>query len=74
MKEYILISQEEEIIGREEGHKYLGVLEADEVKDNVMEERLGKEYIGRIRKIFKSKLNGMNTISAINSHADAVIG
>lgn len=37
------------------------------VKDSLMKERLGKEYIGRIRKILKSKLNGLNMVLAVNS-------
>ena len=38
-----------------------------------MKERLGEEHIGRIRKFLKTKLNSVNTISAINSRAVAVI-
>lgn len=30
---------------------YLGLPEAGGVKDSLMKERLGKEYIGRIRKV-----------------------
>lgn len=56
-----------------EGYKYLGLLDADGVKDSVMKEGLGEEHIGRIKKFLKSKLNGVNTISAINSRAVAVI-
>ena len=55
------------------GYKYLGVLEADEVKHNEMKMHIRKEYIRRIRKILKSKLNGGNIISAINSRAVAVV-
>lgn len=65
------LPSEEEIkeIDREEGEKYLGLLEACGVKDSMMKERLGKEYIGRIRKILKSKLNGLkfNMVLAVNS-------
>ena len=69
------LSLEKEIkeIYREEGYKYLGLLKADGVKDSMMKERLGKEYIGRIRKILKSKLNGVKRKLAINSYAVAVI-
>ena len=38
-----------------------------------MKERLGKEYIGRIRKILKSKWNGLNMVLAVNSWAVALV-
>ena len=55
------------------GYKYLGILEADEVKDEAMKDQTKKEYIKKVRKILKSKLNGRNVISAINSRAVAVV-
>ena len=60
---------EEEIkeIDREEGQKYLGLLEADGVKDSMMKERMAKKCIRRIRNILKSKLNGVSMILAITS-------
>ena len=51
----------------------LGVLEADVIKDKDMKEKIEKEYLRRVRKILKSKLNGMNSISAINSRAVSVV-
>ena len=51
------------------GYKYLGILEADGMKDTKMKGNIGKEYLRRVRKILKSKLNGMNCITAINSRA-----
>ena len=56
-----------------DGHKYLGMLEVDEVKHTEMKEIVTKEYIRRVRKILRSKLNGGNTINAINVRAVAVI-
>ena len=38
-----------------------------------MKEIVTKEYIGRVRKILRSKLNGGNTINAINLRTVAVI-
>ena len=55
------------------GYKYLGVLEADGIKDKLMKEAITKEYYRRIRKILKSKLNGRNIISAINSRAVSIV-
>ena len=40
--------------------KYLGVFEADHVLHEESKERLKKEYIRRVKKCFKSKLNGGN--------------
>ena len=47
-------------LGEEESYKYLGVLEADHVLHDESKERLKKEYIRRVNKCLKSKLNGGN--------------
>ena len=57
----------------EEGYKYLGILEIDNVKHEEMKEKLKKEYIRRVRSILKSKLNGGNIIQAINARAVSII-
>ena len=57
----------------ENGYKYLGILEADDVKHDEMKDQIRKEYARRVRKILKSKPNGGNIISAINSRAVAVV-
>ena len=49
--------------------KYLGVMEADQVLGKKMKECLKKEYKRRVKKILKSKLNGGNMITAINTWA-----
>ena len=43
------------------------------MKHEAMKDQTKKEYIKRVRKILKSKLNGGNVISAINSRAVAVV-
>ena len=50
----------------DKGFKYLGIFEADGVKEGDMKEKVVKEHYRRIRKILKSKLNGAITITAIN--------
>ena len=60
-------------VEKEDGYKYLGVLEADGVNHEEMKEMIRKEYIRRVRNILKAKLNGGNTIQAINSRAVSVI-
>ena len=55
-------------LGEEESYKYLGVLEADHVLHEESKERLKKEYIRRVKKCLKSKLNGGNNmVKAINT-------
>ena len=69
--EGIVLPDAQVIKGLEDGdvYRYLGVMEADDVKHNEMKQSISKEYLGRIRKILKSKLNGGNIVSVINSRA-----
>ena len=60
-------------IDMEEGYKYLGILEADGIKNKTMKEKITTEYYRRVRKILKSKLNGMNITTAINSRAVSIV-
>ena len=55
----------------EESYKYLGVLQAEDVKHCQVKKQTSAEYTNS--KILKSKLNGGNTIQAINSWAVPVI-
>ena len=57
----------------EGGYKYLGVLETDQVLHNEMKDKIKKEYFSRVRNVLKSKLNGGNTISAINTWAVSLV-
>ncbi|XP_069971818.1 uncharacterized protein [Penaeus vannamei] len=57
----------------ESRYKYLGVLEVDGIKHDQMKDQVKKEYTRRVRNILKSKLNGGNIISAINSRAVSVV-
>ena len=43
------------------------------MKHDEMKDQIRKEYARRVRKILKSKPNGGNIISAINSRAVAVV-
>ena len=43
-----------------ESYKYLEILEADKFSEEKMELNVSKEYIRRLRKNLKSKLNGGN--------------
>ena len=60
-------------IESEKGYKYLGILEADDIKHSEIKANISKEYFRRLRKITSSKLNGGNTIKAINSRAVSLV-
>ena len=53
----------------DEGYKYLGILEADDIMHTEMKDKIKKEYYRRVRQLTPSKLNGGNTIRAVNSWA-----
>ena len=50
-----------------ESYKYLRVLEADKFLDKKRKLNVSKEYIRRLRKVLKSKLNGGNLVCGINT-------
>ncbi|XP_068723498.1 uncharacterized protein [Montipora capricornis] len=55
-----------------EGYTYLGIIELDKIKENEMKQKTIKECKRRLRLILKSKLNGKNKITAINTWAVVV--
>ena len=50
-----------------ESSKYLGILEADEFLEEKMKLNISKEYIRRLRKVLKSKLDGRNLVCGANT-------
>ena len=50
-----------------ESSKYLGILEADNFLEEKMKLNVSKEYIRRLRKVLKSKLNGGNLVRGVNT-------
>ena len=50
-----------------ESYKYLGVLEADKFLEEKMKLNVSKEYIRRLRKVLKSKLNDGNLVHGVNT-------
>ena len=56
-----------------EVYKYLGILEADKIKENEMKEMFSKEYLRRTKLIMRSKLNGRSKIMAVNILAVSLI-
>ena len=48
-----------------ESYKYLGILEAGKFLEEKMKLNVSKEYIRRLRKVLKSKLNGGNLVRGV---------
>ena len=52
-----------------ETYKYLGILEADTIKQVQMKNKIRKEYLRRTRKLLETKLSSRNLIKRINTWA-----
>ena len=48
-------------------YKYLGILEADTIKQEEIKEKIKKEYLRRTRKLLKNKLNSSNHLKVKNT-------
>ena len=57
-----------------ESYKYLGILEADKFLEEKMKLNVSEEYIRRLRKVLKSKLNGGNLVCGVNAWAVSLLG
>ena len=56
-----------------ESYKYLGILEADKFLEEKMKLIVSKEYIRRLKKVLKSKLNGGNLVCGVNTWAVSLL-
>ena len=56
-------------LAENETYKYLGILEADTIKQAEMKEKIQKEYLRRTRKLLETKLSSKNLIKGINTWA-----
>ena len=54
------------LLQERESYKYLGILEADKFLEEKMKLNVSKEYIRRLRKVLKSKLNGVKLVRGVN--------
>ena len=54
-------------LGEKETNKYLGILEADTIKQVEMKDKIRKEYLRRTRKLLETKLSSRNLIKGINT-------
>ena len=59
--------------GEEETYKYLGILEADTIKQVEMKDKIQNEYLGRTRKLLETKHSSRNLIKGINTWAVPLI-
>ena len=56
-------------LGENETYKYLGILEADAIKQVEMKDKIQKDYLKRTRKLLETKLTRRNLIKTINTWA-----
>ena len=56
-------------LAENETYKYLGILEANTIKQVEMKNKIQKEYLRRTRKLLETKLNNENLIKGINTWA-----
>jgi hypothetical protein len=62
-----------EAMNEEDTYRYLGHMQSKQIKHAQMKRKLGEEYLNRTKSILKTKLNGKNTIKAINTYATPVL-
>ena len=56
-------------LGKKETYKYLGIQEADTIKQLEMKDTILKEYLRRTKKLLEAKLSSRNLIKGINTWA-----
>ena len=56
-------------LAENETGKYIGILEADTIKQVEMKNKIQKEYLRRTRKLLETKLSGRNLMKGINTWA-----
>ena len=61
------------MLAENETYKYLGILEADTIKQVEMKSKIQKEYLGRTRKLLETKLSRRNLIKGINTWAVSLV-
>ena len=57
----------------EEGYKYLGIIEVDEITEKEMKEQFAREYKERLKLVMKLKSNGKKRFIVINTWAVSVL-
>ena len=68
-----LLSQDKiRTLGEKETYKYLGILDADAIKQVEIKDKIMKEYL-RTRKLLETKLSGRKLIKGINTWAVSLV-
>ena len=60
-----------EAMNEDDMYRYLGHMQAKQIRHARMKQKLGEEYLNRTKSVLKTKLSGKNTIKAINTYATA---
>ena len=55
------------------GYKYLGILQADQIRYTHMKEKVKTKYLRKVRKVLETKLNGGNIIKGKNTWAVSLL-
>ena len=55
------------MLGEKEIYKYLGILEADTIKQQEIKEKMLKEYLRKARNLLETKLYCRNLVKGINT-------
>ena len=55
------------------GYKYLGILQADQIRYTQMKEKVKVEYLRRVRKVLETKLNGGNIMKGVSTWAVSLL-
>ena len=58
-----------EAMNEDDMYRYLGHMQAKQIKHVRMKQKLGEEYLNRTKSILKTTLNGKNTTKAVNTYA-----
>ena len=56
-------------LGKKETNKYLGILEADTIKQVELKDNIKKEYLRKTRKLIETKQSSKNLFKGINTWA-----
>jgi len=62
-----------EAMNKDDTYRYFGHMQSKQIRQAQMKHKLGEEYLHRTKSILKTKLNGKNTIKAVNTYATPVL-
>jgi len=62
-----------EAMNEDDMYRYMGHMQAKQIKRARMQQKLGEEYLNHTKSILKTKFDGKNTIKAISTYVTAVL-